>query len=326
MPSLSDRVVSFSQHEGAAALASCTKAVSQLLTFILHTVRAHAGQELLILELAVVARWLWRQHTFLLVLCAGGAFWLSRLPRPLEDEATVLHVDAEEAKAIFRAMFAAAASVDVSAVSADDASAGQFEVVCSADEDTVAEETVETVELVNLDSAPFSSVAFAAGEWVASGVSSPVLSPRLSPTHAPRSSLVSAPLDGPLTLSLDSAVSSYNDQYSARVESVVLSADGGLDLCVLATGDGSLGPLQNAELSSLTVCSPDGEIVAILAPESWSDCEGSDRIHCVLHYRAALTRGASLSWSFGSSGYSSAELLTLDEALLSANPALSWLA
>jgi len=119
---------------------------------------------------------------------------------------------------------------------------------------------------------------------------------------------------------LDSAVSVYNEQYSARVECIVFTA-GGVSLCVLASGDGSLGPLQSAEASTLTIRRPGGK-PETLAPASWSGCETGDRVHCTLHYRTtALVQGASLSWSFGSAGYAAVELL--DEGTLSKHPALS---
>lgn len=113
------------------------------------------------------------------------------------------------------------------------------------------------------------------------------------------------------------AVSAYNEAYSATVSCVVFSA-AGVALCVAARGDGSEGPLQNAEQSELCATTPAGEVRAA-GPCRVTLHAGNteDACRCVLHYPCGVVgRGDALTFTFGtpSGGYAPALLCTLDDA------------
>ena len=116
------------------------------------------------------------------------------------------------------------------------------------------------------------------------------------------------------------AVSAYNDEYVCSVHCAVFS-EHGVAVCVAARGDGSLGPLQSAELSQLLATPAGGGEERRAAAErvTWHDANGEDAVRAVLHFpRGAAARGDALDFKFGDpfGGYQPASLCVLDQAFV----------
>ena len=157
------------------------------------------------------------------------------------------------------------------------------------------------------------------------------------PTDPSASALGAGPSGGAALLPLvapsgGAPRSSYNKAYFCEARCAAVSA-AGLEVCICATGDGSLGPLQQPEASTLRVALPSGSEMqfaalgfvpvappppdpAALQPVTAASPDG-DRLHGVLRFplRAAV-RGGTLSLCFGAEDYEPAELFVLDDALI----------
>ena len=145
--------------------------------------------------------------------------------------------------------------------------------------------------------------AFAAAQVQGEAVEQGTIEPAAAPA-----TVVLVPLD---------AVSAYDENYRCTVLWAVLTADG-LTLCIEAHGDGSLGPLQQAEHSTLIVTTADGSVEehsALKAAMHPSNDENS--IRCFLHY-PKVSRGDTLAFKFGDpyGGYEAVQLCCLDDALI----------
>jgi hypothetical protein len=120
-----------------------------------------------------------------------------------------------------------------------------------------------------------------------------------------------------------SLLSSYSDVYSAQLTEAFISADA-LNLTVAALGDGSLGPLQGAEHSTLIVTLPDGRELRVKPSMTEHQPQSEDVWNGTLFYPRAgdgavvLVQGATVSWCFGESGYRAVVLFMLDEAFVEA--------
>lgn len=129
--------------------------------------------------------------------------------------------------------------------------------------------------------------------------------------------VVAVPLD---------AVSAYDDNYRCSVLWAVFSATG-LALCVEARGDGSLGPLQQAESSTLVVTPAGAEehpaTVHAALKASLHPCNDDNACRCFLHF-PKVSRGDSLAFKFGDpdGGYEAALLCSLDDAFIAEHDGL----
>jgi hypothetical protein len=128
------------------------------------------------------------------------------------------------------------------------------------------------------------------------------------------------PAAGPaavVVVPLDAAVSRYDENYSCAVLWAVLTA-AELTLCLEAHGDGSLGPLQQAENSTLTVTSAAGAVEERAALKvAMHPTNDENTVRCLLHF-PSVSRGDSLAFKFGDplGGYGAAQLCCLDDAFI----------
>lgn len=120
-----------------------------------------------------------------------------------------------------------------------------------------------------------------------------------------------------VTIPLSGVVSSFNEGYSCTVQSATVTPSA-LNLTLSVSGDGSLGPLQGAASSSVVV----GE-TSFQPSMTQDDPACSENVwKGTLYYprqgdgAVQLKAGDTVTFSFGSGGYSQVVLFTLTPAFI----------
>jgi len=120
-----------------------------------------------------------------------------------------------------------------------------------------------------------------------------------------------------VTIPLSGVVSSFNEAYKCTVQSATVTPSA-LNLTLSVTGDGSLGPLQGASSSSVVV----GD-TAFQPSMTQDDPACSDNVWKGTLYfprqgdgAVQIKAGDTVTFSFGSGGYSQVTLFTLTSVFI----------
>jgi hypothetical protein len=121
-----------------------------------------------------------------------------------------------------------------------------------------------------------------------------------------------------VTIPLSGVVSSFNEAYKCTVQSATVTPSA-LNLTLSVAGDGSLGPLQGASSSSVVV--GDTAFQPSMTQDDPAAC--SDNVwKGTLYYprqgdgAVQIKAGDTVTFSFGSGGYSQVALFTLTPAFI----------
>jgi hypothetical protein len=162
-----------------------------------------------------------------------------------------------------------------------------------------------------------------------SEAATPVVAVKETPTATPAAEPVVVPV---------AAVSTFNESYAATVNCLVFSA-AGVAVSVTARGDGSLGPLQHVEASTLVVTPASGAQIldgnrtlqrlasrhcvsksAVAVKQHVSD-DGNTCCAVLQFDPGCVKRGDSVAFQYGDEfgGYAPAPICCIDDAFIAAN-------